>query len=55
MRKVNVNMNKTINLGMTIVDVSKILMYEFLYDYLKSKCKENINLCYMDLTVLYSM
>ena len=48
MRKVKVNMNKLIYLGMTILDISKILMYEFLYDYLKPKYKENLNLCYMD-------
>ena len=47
-RKVKVNMNKLIYLGMTILDISKILMYEFLYDYLKPKYKENLNLCYMD-------
>ena len=48
MRKVKVNMNKLIYLGMTILDISIILMYEFLYDYLKLKYKENLNLCYMD-------
>ena len=34
MKKINVKMNKPIYLGMTIVDVSKILMCEFWYDYL---------------------
>ena len=29
MKKINVKMNKPIYLGMTILDVSKILMYEF--------------------------
>ena len=48
MRKVKVNMNKLIYLGMTILDISRILMYEFLYDYLKLKYKENLNLYYMD-------
>ena len=48
MRKVKVNMNKLIYLGMTILDISRILMYEFLYDYLKPKYKENLNLCSMD-------
>ena len=48
MRKIKVNMNKLIYLGMTVLDVSKIPMYEFLYDYLKPRYKENINLCYMD-------
>ena len=48
MRKIKVNMNKLIYLGMTMLDVSKMPMYEFLYDYLKPRYKENINLCYMD-------
>ena len=48
MRKIKVDMNKPIYLGMTILDVSKIPMYEFLHDYLKPRYKENINLCYMD-------
>ena len=48
MRKIKVNMNKPIYLGITILDVSKIPMYEFLYDYLRPRYKENINLCYMD-------
>ena len=34
MRKIKVNMNKPICLGTAILDVSKIPMYEFLYDYL---------------------
>ena len=41
-------MNKPIYLGMSILDVSKIPMYEFWYDYLKLKYKENLNLCHMD-------
>ena len=41
-------MNKPIYLGMAILDVSKIPMYEFLNDYSKPRYKENINLCYMD-------
>ena len=48
MRKVKVNMSKTIYLGMSILDISKLPMYEFWYDYLKPKYKENLKLCYMD-------
>ena len=48
MRKVKVKMNKPIYLGMSILDISKLPMYEFWYDYLKPKYKENINLYYMD-------
>ena len=48
MKKVKVKMNMPIYLGMTILDISKIPMYEFWYDYLKRKYKENLQLCYMD-------
>ena len=32
---------------MAILDISKIPMYEFWYDYVKPKYKENLQLCYM--------
>ena len=35
MRKTKVKMNKPIYLGMPILDISKTLMYEFWYDYIK--------------------
>ena len=41
-------MNKPIYLGLSILDISKILMYEFWYDYLKPKYNDNVTLCYMD-------
>ena len=31
-----------------ISEISKTLMYEFWYDYLKPKYGENVKLCYMD-------
>ena len=33
---------------MSILDVSKTLMYEFWYDYIKSKYQSKAKLCYMD-------
>ena len=33
---------------MSILDISKTLMYEFWYDYLKPKYQYNGKLCYMD-------
>ena len=48
MKKVEVKMNKPIHLGQAILDISKTLMYEFWYDYIKSKYKEKARLCYMD-------
>ena len=33
---------------MSILDVIKILMYEFCYDYVKPKYQDKAKLCYMD-------
>ena len=41
-------MNKPIYLGMAILDISKILMYEFWYGYLKPKYGDRIKLCHTD-------
>ena len=35
MNKTKVKMNKPINLGLSILEISKLLMYEFWYDYMK--------------------
>ena len=48
MKKNKVKMNKPIYLGLSILEISKILMYEFWYDYMKSKYNDNVRLCYMD-------
>ena len=48
MNKTKVKMNKPIYLGLSILDISKILMYEFWYDYVKPKYNDNVKLCYMD-------
>ena len=49
MNKTKVKMNKLIYLGLSILDISKILMYEFWYDYMKPKYGNRVKLCYMDL------
>ena len=48
MGKIKVVMNKPVYLGQAILDLSKIIMYEFHYDYMKPKYGENLKLCYMD-------
>ena len=48
MKKTKVKMNKPIYLGLSILEISKILMYEFWYDYMKPKYNDDVKLCYMD-------
>ena len=48
MKKTKVKMNKPIYLGMPILDISKTLMYEFYYDYIKPKYQDKAKLRYMD-------
>ena len=48
MKRTKVKMNKPIYLGLSILDISKILMYEFWYDYMKPKYNNNVELCYMN-------
>ena len=48
MGKIKVVMNKPVYLGQAILDLSKIVMYESLYDYMKQKYPERLTLCYMD-------
>ena len=41
-------MNKPIYLDMSSLDISKTLMYEFWYDYIKPKYQDRAKLCYMN-------
>ena len=41
-------MNKPVDLGLSILEISKIVMHEFWYDYVKPKYGEKTKLCYMD-------
>ena len=48
MKKTKVKMNKPIYLGFSILEISKTLMYEFWYEYIKPKYGYNVRLCYRD-------
>ena len=48
LKKTKVKMSKPIYLGLSILEISEILMYEFWYDYIKPKYNDNVKLCYMD-------
>ena len=48
MKKTKVKTNKPVYLGLSILEISKALMYEFWYDYMKPKYRDKVKLCYMD-------
>ena len=48
MKKTKVKINKPIYLGLSILEISKTLMYEFWYGYMKPKYGDNVKLCYVD-------
>ena len=48
MKKTKVKMTKPLYFGMSILDISKILMYNFWYDYFKPKYGDKAKLCYTD-------
>ena len=57
MGKIKVVMNKPVYLGQAILDLSKTIMYEFHYDYMKRKYPDDeLTLCYMDTdSLIYSI
>ena len=48
MKKTRVKMNKPLYLGMSVLDISKILMSEFWYNYIIPKYGDRAKLCYTD-------
>ena len=53
MKKTKVKMSKPVYLGLSILEISKTLMYEFCYDYIKPKYQDNAKLCYMDTEIFF--
>ena len=48
MKKIKLKMNKPAYLGLSILEISNTLMYEFWYNYMKPKYGRNAKLRYMD-------
>ena len=48
LRKTEILMNKPLYLGLSILQLSKILIYDFWYVYVKPTYGEKSKLCYMD-------
>ena len=48
MKKTQIHMNKPVYLGLSILELSEIVMYEVWYDYVKPKDREKTKLCYID-------
>ena len=53
MKETEILMNETVYLGLVILKFSKILMYEFWYDYVKPKYGTKAKLCYIQTVSLY--
>ena len=47
-RKTEVNLNRPTYIGMCVLDLSKLCMYQFYYDTLKAKYRDKVRLCYTD-------
>lgn len=48
LERLKVVYNKPIYVGFTVLELSKLLMYDFYYDYLKNTYRQKVQLCYMD-------
>ena len=48
MKKIKANINKPVYLGISILDITKTIMYEYSHDYIKPKYKDKGKLYYMD-------
>ena len=50
LKKTEIPRNKNFYLGLLILELSKLFIYEFWYDYVKPKYGEKARLCCMDIT-----
>ena len=48
LKKTQILMIKPVYLGLPMLHLSKTVMYEYWYDYLKPRYAENVKLCYID-------
>lgn len=48
MKQVEIQMNKPISIGMAVLDLSKILMYDFYYNFMKPRYGANVEMMYTD-------
>ena len=48
MKETQTLLTKSVYLGLSVLELSKILMYELWYGYLKPKYGEKVKLCYVD-------
>ena len=48
MKLTQILINKPVYLGLSVLELSKLLMYDFQHDYAKPKYDEKVKLCYMD-------
>ena len=48
MSESQIHMKKPVYLGLSMLDPSKTVLYEFWYDYIKSNYREQAKLCCMD-------
>ena len=48
MRKIQILMNKSVYLGLSVLELSKTVIYEFWHNYVKPNYDEKAKLCYMD-------
>ena len=48
MKKIKTKMNKPVYLGLSILEINKLIMYKLWYNHMTPKNRERVKLCYMD-------